>query len=105
MRWRRREHPPVMTPRRYVLILLRNALMVLIAWMLGGTRARAGGELQHTEDRAAVDEWGHADLGTETTALQVLMEQHRANPDNQTIAEDLAKAKTRVEVLWLKRHP
>lgn len=67
----------------------------------------------HPEDRAHPGEWGHAgqwaspplDLAVETAAYQVLLEGHRAEPDDEEIYLDMLKAKAAMEVAWLQANP
>ncbi|HWH93289.1 MAG TPA: hypothetical protein VNT03_05460 [Baekduia sp.] len=41
------------------------------------------------------------DLASETEAYQVLLEGHRAFPDNEDLYLDMLKAKAALEVAWL----
>jgi hypothetical protein len=41
-------------------------------------------------------------LATETQAYQVLLEGHRADPDNEDLYTDLQKAKAAMEIAWLQ---
>jgi hypothetical protein len=42
------------------------------------------------------------DLALETQAYQVLLEGHRAAPDDELIYQDMLKAKAAMEVAWLQ---
>lgn len=55
------------------------------------------------DDLASTEEWGHVgyDLALETEALQVMLEAHRAHPDDDELYADYLKAKARCEVAWL----
>jgi hypothetical protein len=44
----------------------------------------------------------HFDLALETQAYQVLLEGHRAAPEDELIYEDMLKAKATMEVAWLQ---
>jgi hypothetical protein len=41
------------------------------------------------------------DLAAETEAYQVLLEGHRAHPDDEDLYADMLKAKAAIEVAWL----
>ena len=41
-------------------------------------------------------------MGLETQAYQVLLEVHRAAPDNELIYQDMLKAKATMEIAWLQ---
>jgi len=43
----------------------------------------------------------YSDLAVETEAYQVLLEGHRAHPENDELQEDLRKAKAAMEIAWL----
>jgi hypothetical protein len=42
------------------------------------------------------------DLALETQAYQVLLEGHRAAPDDELIYQDMLKAKAAMEIAWLQ---
>ena len=42
------------------------------------------------------------DLALETQAYQVLLEGHRAQPDDELLYQDMLKAKAAMEVAWLQ---
>ncbi|HEX6743322.1 MAG TPA: hypothetical protein VF087_03890 [Solirubrobacteraceae bacterium] len=42
------------------------------------------------------------DLAFETQAYQVLLEGHRAAPDDELIYQDMLKAKAAMEIAWLR---
>lgn len=42
------------------------------------------------------------DLGAESEAFQVMLEAHRADPDNDDLYDDYLKAKAAVETAWLE---
>jgi hypothetical protein len=42
------------------------------------------------------------DVALETEAFQVLLEGHRADPDNEDLHRDMLKAKAALEVAWLR---
>jgi hypothetical protein len=42
------------------------------------------------------------DLALETQAYQVLLEGHRAAPDDELIYQDMVKAKATMEIAWLQ---
>jgi hypothetical protein len=42
-------------------------------------------------------------LAIETQAYQVLLEGHRADPDDNDLYEDMLKAKAAMEIAWLQR--
>jgi hypothetical protein len=45
------------------------------------------------------------DLAAATEAYQALLEGHRRDPDDELLWEDLEKARTAMEVAWLKAMP
>jgi hypothetical protein len=42
------------------------------------------------------------DLALETQAYQVLLEGHRADPDDELLYQDMLKAKAAMEIAWLQ---
>jgi hypothetical protein len=43
------------------------------------------------------------DLAADTMAFQTYLEGVRAHPDDEELAEDLARARRRMEITWLER--